>query len=630
MTLNIYFQTCGLILLILIMVLFFKKRFLRTPSFIRYRSLLISVLVSICLDIASIFALNMENYETRPYTEAICKLYLISIVVVAYLSLMYTVCQLNVYKKLISRTVMITRCVLFVYILLATFLRVDYFVDNGQVYTYGPYVVLTYAMGFSFIFTCTLFIVFSWKSLESKVKSVIFMLCAIFCATLIQMFNNELLLVSFAMSISMVFIYLYLENPNDYFDKISGIFNVEAASVFLENELKKRTDINFISVEITGIKFINETFGSESGNKLLVNIAKFLKDIPDTFAFRMNGAIFTVAHFGEESDFDDVVDNIRKRFNEHFRIMDIDTVLSVRYCIFKKINIPMSIGERLELIRYFVNDKEVKEINGTIVIDEVAVNERLYKQKIEKALNEALEFDRIMVYYQPIFNNKKGLFTSAEALMRIKDEDGKFIPPDIFIPVAEKNGLIIKMGLRLFEKVCQLISENDLQNTSLEYIEVNLSVIQCMQRDLADSLLEVMDRYNVNPSFINFEITETAASNSENTLLQNMKKLLEKNSTFSLDDYGSGYSNINYVLDLPICLLKYDKNMVWSYFDSEKGRVILDYTVNMTKELNLRSLAEGVETEEQFEHIKKLGIEYTQGYYFSKPLPPEEFIKKIK
>ena len=81
---------------------------------------------------------------------------------------------------------------------------------------------------------------------------------------------------------------------------------------------------------------------------------------------------------------------------------------------------------------------------------------------------------------------------------------------------------------------------------------------------------------------------------------------------------------------MPICLLKYDKNMVWSYFDSEKGRVILDYTVNMTKELNLRSLAEGVETEEQFEHIKKLGIEYTQGYYFSKPLPPEEFIKKIK
>ena len=140
----------------------------------------------------------------------------------------------------------------------------------------------------------------------------------------------------------------------------------------------------------------------------------------------------------------------------------------------------------------------------------------------------------------------------------------------------------------------------------------------------------VMKKHNVLPSFINFEITETAASNSESTLLSNMEKLLNEKSSFSLDDYGSGYSNINYVLDLPIDLIKYDKNMVWSYFDSEKGRVILDYTVNMTKELNLKSLAEGVETKEQYEQIKQLGIEYTQGFYFSKPLPPDAFVEKIK
>lgn len=277
-----------------------------------------------------------------------------------------------------------------------------------------------------------------------------------------------------------------------------------------------------------------------------------------------------------------------------------------------------------------MNDKEIKETDGKIIIDETAIQERFNKQKIEKALNDAINNGEVIVNYQPIYNNKLDKFTSAEALMRIKDKDGKFIPPDIFIPIAEKNGLIIKLGMNLFEQVCELIQKNDLQNTSLEYIEVNLSVIQCMQQDLADKLLMTMKKYDVPPSFINFEITETAASNSESTLLSNMKKLLGENSSFSLDDYGSGYSNINYVLDLPISLIKYDKNMIWSYFDNEKGRVILNYTVNMTKELNLKSLAEGVETEEQYEQIKQLGIEYTQGFYFSKPLPPDEFVKKIK
>lgn len=631
MNLNIYFQVCGVVILVLIMVMFSKRSVLDIPSFTAYRNLLISVFVCVCLDIESIFALNMADYEKSIFTAVVCRLYLISISIVAYFILEYTICQMENQIKHIKLTLWIVRIIIAVYVLLSLFMPVLYHVERNGIYTYGAYVILTYFVAVLIVAICIVYLVSLWRHMKSeKRRSVTFVLFCLCMATAIQFFNNELLLVSFSLSVAMMYMYIYLENPNDYIDKVSGIFNLDAANIFLNNRLEKNDHINFITIEITGIKFINETFGSESGNELLKTVGQFLASINDTFAFRMSGAVFSVVFFGSEKKFNQIVHTIEQRFKENFSILDIDTVLPVRYCIFKHNNIKLSIPEKIELIRYFMNDKEIKETDGKIIIDETAIQERFNKQKIEKALNDAINNGEVIVNYQPIYNNKLDKFTSAEALMRIKDKDGKFIPPDIFIPIAEKNGLIIKLGMNLFEQVCELIQKNDLQNTSLEYIEVNLSVIQCMQQDLADKLLMTMKKYDVPPSFINFEITETAASNSESTLLSNMKKLLGENSSFSLDDYGSGYSNINYVLDLPISLIKYDKNMIWSYFDNEKGRVILNYTVNMTKELNLKSLAEGVETEEQYEQIKQLGIEYTQGFYFSKPLPPDEFVKKIK
>lgn len=573
----------------------------------------------------------MADYEKSIFTAVVCRLYLISIAIVAYFILKYTICQMEDQIKHIKLTLWIVRIIIAAYMLLSLFMPVLYHVERNGIYTYGAYVILTYFVAVLIVAICIVYLVSLWRHMKSeKSRSVAFVLFCLCMATAIQFFNNELLLISFSLSVAMMYMYIYLENPNDYIDKVSGIFNLDAADIFLNNRLEKNDHINFITIEITGIKFINETFGSELGNELLKTVGQFLASINDTFAFRMSGAVFSVAFFGSEKKFNQIVHTIEQRFKENFSILDIDTVLPVRYCIFKHNNIKLSIPEKIELIRYFMNDKEIKETDGKIIIDETAIQERFNKQKIEKALNDAINNGEVIVNYQPIYNNKLDKFTSAEALMRIKDKDGKFIPPDIFIPIAEKNGLIIKLGMNLFEQVCELIQKNDLQNTSLKYIEVNLSVIQCMQQDLADKLLMTMKKYDVPPSFINFEITETAASNSESTLLSNMKKLLGENSSFSLDDYGSGYSNINYVLDLPISLIKYDKNMIWSYFDNEKGRVILNYTVNMTKELNLKSLAEGVETKEQCEQIKQLGIEYTQGFYFSKPLPPDEFVKKIK
>lgn len=252
------------------------------------------------------------------------------------------------------------------------------------------------------------------------------------------------------------------------------------------------------------------------------------------------------------------------------------------------------------------------------------------EKAIEKAIDYAIEQDTLEVHYQPIYNIEKQSYTSAEALVRIRDDLLGNISPEVFIPIAERNGSILKMGSMIFEKVCKFISENDLQNTTIEYIEVNVSVVQCMQKDFVEHLNEIMDKYGVKPCQINLEVTETAAVNSIAILQENIEKLYHQGISFALDDYGSGYATIGYIHQLPFKIIKLDKLMVWDAFENERAGITLRYTVGMLKELKVHIVAEGVETKEQQSRLSDIGCDYLQGWYYSKAIPPEEFADLIQ
>ena len=245
-------------------------------------------------------------------------------------------------------------------------------------------------------------------------------------------------------------------------------------------------------------------------------------------------------------------------------------------------------------------------------------------------LIDAIREDRVEVFYQPIYSTHKKVFVSAEALVRIRDEEGNIIMPGNFIEVAERTGLIMRLGQIVFEKVCQLIQTKNPMQYGIEYIEVNLSVIQCGYENLASSYIKIMKKYKVPPSVINLEITETATLNEKRTLLANMHQLREYGVTFSLDDFGTGQSNLNYIVDMPVDIVKFDKDMIQSYFENDKAKFVMDAAMHMIHGLDLRIVSEGIETKEQYATMEKLGINYIQGYYFSKPLSQDKFITFIK
>jgi EAL domain-containing protein (putative c-di-GMP-specific phosphodiesterase class I) len=164
----------------------------------------------------------------------------------------------------------------------------------------------------------------------------------------------------------------------------------------------------------------------------------------------------------------------------------------------------------------------------------------------------------------------------------------------------------------------------------LEYIEVNLSVRQCESHTLAERYEAIMEKYEVKPSAINLEVTESASIQKRNICLKNMHKLIDYGVSFSLDDFGNGESNLNYIVDMPVEIVKFDRDMTKSYFDKSKGKLVMETATRMILDLNLKIVSEGVETEEQLEAMKKLGVQYIQGYYFSKPLPEDEFVRFVR
>lgn len=248
---------------------------------------------------------------------------------------------------------------------------------------------------------------------------------------------------------------------------------------------------------------------------------------------------------------------------------------------------------------------------------------------IEDVLERAVNEDGLEMYYQPIYSIKSGRFMSAEALARVNDSVYGMVSPAVFIPAAERSRMILILGYAIIDSVFGFIEDNDMDELGLSYIEINLSVEQCLLPNLSEMVAQLQEKHGISPSHVNFEITESAMGLFSDVARRNLAALYEMGYRFSLDDYGVGYSNIRRVRELPFDLIKVDKSLVDDMF-TDSGRVIMRNTVEMMQGLDKQLVIEGVETGESLTALKEMSCDYIQGFYFSRPLPEREFVAFAK
>ena len=460
--------------------------------------------------------------------------------------------------------------------------------------------------------------------------TVYFYITACVASVVIQTLIPGLIITGFIASISTMMCFLSLVNPTNYFDKETDLLNITAfRDVFEQNRFRNKT-FRIIGIQIIGIRFLVETIGVEKKTEILRLFAAKLKTACGKYQlYRVSGSRINIYIPDDDKIEKKIIENVHKVFSESVRMGDFRISLTEHIAIFKYPDDAQEITDVEELIRASLHTIYDEEPFTVIHVQKDVLAKKNRELQILQVMKKAVRRGDFYVVYQPIYSFEQGRFTTAEALVRLENDELGEVSPEEFIPIAEQNGMILQIGEFVFETVCRFVLHQKLWEKGIEYIHVNLSVIQCMQEKLAEQLFQIMDLYNLDYRYINLEVTESAAIASSDVLLTNMNKLIERNMNFSLDDFGTGFSNTATLIKYPFHSIKLDKGMVWEAMHNKKAEIILKNTIEMVKMLNMEIVAEGAETPEQVERLREMGVDFVQGFYYSKPISRDDFLQLL-
>lgn len=619
-------QCCGLLLMLILMFLYKKQKTIKLRTEKAFMKAFVMTIISVFADILSCVVISFKDNLPVFLVNTVCKLYLVTLLGQSFFALLYICTDLYTDKDSYRRKMMgygvFALATAAAIMVLPIFIYSD--AEEGVLYSYGPSAYVTYIFAFITFFIMVMKMIREKGKLSaSKRMSVLMWLGVWMIAALLQLMFPKLLLVGFAGVLGIMVLYIVLENPGNNIDRQTGLFNHGAFLQYTKQLYDFHTPFAALAVVLDRSSF--STMRTDVEKEVIAEAANYLSSIPNVYVFKNTGTEILMI-FPEKEKAREIVAAVRERFETGWS-KNRGIMVNPCWIYISDSSLAEDAEDLLYLIRYVKqNSSEAVENSFIEVSGEFAAKLRKEKE-MEKLIADALKYDRLEVWYQPIFSTKQRRFTSAEALVRIRNEDGLLIPPGSFIEIAERNGSILQVGEAVFRKVCRFISENPLDKYGIRYIEVNLSMVQCAYNRLAEDYIAVMKEYGINSDLINLEITESASTSAKKVLLDNMKELMDYGVNFSLDDFGTGQSNLDYIADMPVEIVKFDKGMTNAYFESRKTKYIMDAATNMIKGMNLKIVSEGIETEEQYKVMKEMGINYIQGYYFSKPLPEQEFLE---
>lgn len=409
-----------------------------------------------------------------------------------------------------------------------------------------------------------------------------------------------------------------------YIDPITLLGNEayfkENGNNYLQNNTKNKY---IISLDINKFKALNNIHGYEFCNNILKELGEKLSNtLPtDNITCRISADVFT-AIFSYNKNIKNLLNKIFVQASK----LKIDG---------KQINLNLSIG----VYKITPEDKDINtaldkaymaraKIKGLYdenyyIFDNILQSQLIEEQKIESSMEDALKNEEFIIVYQPkIYTNNEKL-AGAEALVRW-NKDGKMIPPSQFVPLFEKNKFLVKLDLYIFEHVCKDLKYWKEKYNYMPTVSINVSKTHFVNENFIEEYVKITDKYNIERSNIDLEITESATIDQDIDVLDVMKKIKEKGFIISIDDFGTGYSSLSMLQTMPIDIIKIDKVFV-DKADLKSDKNIINYIMLIANRLGVKTIVEGVETKEQVEFVKKIKCDIIQGYYYSKPIMKEEF-----
>ncbi|MDE6626033.1 MAG: EAL domain-containing protein [Lachnospiraceae bacterium] len=628
---NVDYEICSIIFLVLLVIMAFNKGIMESFQSRMFRIYLSACFVNVCLDVLTCY--TVEYYDVVPLWVN----YLLNTVFLSVQFLLPTIFVFYVCFKVhqISNTQVGRVCLVCLPAYIGVLLTISsvwtgyifYFDSTG--YQHGSLYVFLYISAAVYSVSTIIYTVACRKKLKrTQVMNTCWMIIVAILPTAIQYVVPNYMLSGVGTTASVFIMYLTSENITDYLDTTTGALNRTAFLFHVRDAEEHHILEQIFIIALDNFKIVNEVYGMEGGDELMRMLVESLqKEYSNKRVFRFGGDTFAVT-LEEKTEGNKELDSIRRIIRKPWRLHDMNVELSACICLLHTIH--HSAEDLIPAIEYAVSETKTVGVNSYFEVDETAGDKIVRRKAIEQAMMTSIEAGQFEVHYQPIYDTKNRRFHSMEALARLNVPGYGYVSPEEFIRIAEQNGTVIQIGILVLEEVCRFIKQYNLKSKGIDFVEVNLSVVQCMQENIYKDIQGVLEKYNVPSEMINLEITESAAAYSEERLIRNMARISLMDVTFSLDDYGSGYSNINYLVDLPFSIVKIDKYVVWAAMKKVTSRMVLENTISMFKDINLKIVTEGIEDLEMAEIVTAMGADYLQGYYFSKPVPKEQLIDRLE
>ncbi|MCR4639529.1 GGDEF domain-containing phosphodiesterase [Ruminococcus sp.] len=469
----------------------------------------------------------------------------------------------------------------------------------------------------------------SWNILSKGRKrsiAICFLLATV--GVCVQLFIPQLRVEILIESIGFSGVLLFIENEDDRKNVELDVYNSAAFALDLRANLKNNIPVKVLIIRsIRFDKTANTVvFGRMNRDLIIKEVSDYLETvIPRYFIYSVGHGRFALALYDHtDKQVHELAEAIDKRFQKPWSVNGIDIIVSARIML---VNVPERAKNVEEVI--YIAECPIPDHMHERIIEGKSLDWIIRRAAVEKAVTHGLDKGSFEVYYQPTYNIDKTLH-GAEALLRMNDKDMGMIYPDEFIPIAEQLGIIDVIDEFVLKEVCKFIFTGIPQKYGMDCINVNLSVLECMKEGFAEYVSGVVEAEGIRKKMINFEITESVAAKDYTHLADVIEQLKREGFQFSIDDYGTGYSNMSSLFSLGADIIKIDKSILWNAEKSELGMTLLKTSIDMVHKMQKKALMEGVETEPQIEILKELDCEYLQGFYFSKPLPKNEFIRLIQ
>lgn len=613
--------------LYLIVILIYSKRYQLYPS-TRNRFFVRMVAIVLSTVIISILTVYFTDHHTLIHYSINLLLHTIFFLIYPWISILFFYYTLYVVyedrEKIIIRIQLLSSIFIVFYSILV-FLNLRFgFIFTLDSMGYQPqwFESIIFVVAYIYMGLMIYTIETNRKKLDQVLRYVLIayvLITTIFVS--IQYFYPQLLLVGTAAGLSILIMYLYIQSKELVSDYLTRLPNRVAFEGLIKYRLKSKKQLKTIVISLSDFKNINNMYGQKNGDRLLHELTQYFVDLVGRVnVFRYSGDKFALLYYEEDNSSEYLIESIQNRFKQSWFVYDslihIESIL-----IYVDVNRHVKNEYELLAVIDFMIDKSKSDKNHVpSYSNENTIHEVIRKSQLNEYINKALTEDLFHIVVQPIYDLKNKSYRYAEVLLRLDHPSLKGISPVELIPLAEESGRIIDLGLCILRKTLEFLSSCDEHNIQLDIVSINFSVVQMNDANVVSDVEKILNEYPKYRHKIAIEITESIFISDYNHIIEQMLELKGLGINFFLDDFGVGYSNVLNVIKLPLSVIKIDKSLIYESIHNMSNRKLIHGLSDAFKESGMTVLAEGIETEEQFDIVKDMQVDYIQGYLFAKPM----------